>query len=206
MYSARFKTIFVHIPKTGGQSIEHVFLAEHGLTWDTRAALLMRMKTEEEQGPKRLAHLLAREYVPFGHVAAEDFSASFKFAVVRNPYDRAVSEYRFRHAAMPSPQKTFREYVQSLKRTRLPRHDQSQADFVLDESNNLMVDKILRFETLSADFADVSKKIFGRAIDLPHANKSAADVPAEANDIDLRRALYRRYERDFDLLKYPSGF
>ena len=85
MYSPKFKTIFVHIPKTGGQSIEHVFFAEHGLTWDTRAPLLMRVKEKGEQGPKRLAHLLAREYVEFGYVAAEDFAAGFKFTVVRNP-------------------------------------------------------------------------------------------------------------------------
>ena len=102
--------------------------------------------------------------------------------------------------------KSFRDYVQSLERARLPRHNEPQADFVLDESGKLIVDKILRFETLAADFAEISKKIFGRAIALPHANKSTTDVPAEAGDIDLRRALYRKYERDFDLFKYPSGF
>jgi len=206
MYSARFKTIFVHIPKTGGQSIEHVFFAEHGLTWDTRAALLMRVKARGERGPKRLAHLLAREYVELGYVAAEDFAASFKFTVVRNPYDRAVSEYRYRHATKPSARKSFREYVQSLDRARLPRHNEPQADFVQDELGKPIVDRILRFETLSADFVEVSKEIFGRPIDLPHANKSTTDIPPEADDIELRRALYRKYERDFDLFKYPCGF
>lgn len=206
MYSAKLKTIFVHIPKTGGQSIEHVFFAELGLTWDTRAALLMRVKKDGERGPKRLAHLLAREYVQFDYVSAEDFAASFKFTVVRNPYDRAVSAYRYRHATKPAQQVGFRAYVKSLERARLPRHDQPQADFVLDESGKLIVDKILRFETLAADFAEVSKKIFGRLIDLPHENKSVAEIPPEADDIDLRRALYRRYERDFDLFKYPCGF
>ena len=29
--------IFVHVPKTAGISIEHVFLDLMGLTWDTRA-------------------------------------------------------------------------------------------------------------------------------------------------------------------------
>jgi len=202
MYSDKFKTIFVHIPKTGGQSIEHVFLAEHGLTWKTRAALLLRVSEDEEQGPKRLAHLFAREYVPYGYVTASDFAASFKFAVVRNPYDRAVSRYRFKHGA----KRSFRDYVTALERETLPRHDERQSDFVLDDSGKLMVDAILRFENLAEDFAGVSERIFGRAIDLPHENKSKAEMPAETDAIDLRRILYRKYERDFDLFKYPRGF
>jgi len=206
MYAPRFKTIFVHIPKTGGQSIEHAFLTEHGLTWEARAPLLLRGKEADEQGPKRLAHLLAREYVKFDYVAPEDFAASFKFAVVRNPYDRAVSEYRFRRATKPSLRRSFREYVLSLEYTSLERHDEPQADFVLDESGKLIVDKILRFETLAADFAEVSRQVFGRVVELPHVNKSATDVPPEAADIDLRRALHRKYERDFDLFRYASGF
>jgi hypothetical protein len=196
----------VHIPKTGGQSVEHVFLAEHGLTWENRAPLLLRKNEDENRGPKRLAHLLAREYVPFGYVAAEDFAASFKFAVVRNPYERAISEYRFKRATNPSLRKSFRDYVLSLDRKKLPRHDEPQSDFVLDESGRMIVDRIVRFENLSADFAEVSKQIFGHAIVLPHVNKAATDRPEEADDIELRRALYRKYERDFDLFKYPGGF
>lgn len=206
MYSPKFKTIFVHIPKTGGQSIEHVFLAEHGLTWDTRAPLLLRKKEEEEEGPKRLAHLFAREYVKFGYVAAEDFAASFKFAVVRNPYDRAISEYRFRRDTERSFRKSFREYVLSLEGVHLPRHDEPQAAFVLDEAGKAIVHEILRFETLAAGFAEISRQVFGRTIDLPHVNRSTTEIPAEADDIDLRRALYRKYECDFDLFKYPGGF
>ena len=42
MISHKHKTIFVHIPKTGGQSVESVFIEDEGLTWDTRAPLLLR--------------------------------------------------------------------------------------------------------------------------------------------------------------------
>ena len=38
MISDKYKCIFVHIPKVAGQSIEHVFLDLHGLTWETRNA------------------------------------------------------------------------------------------------------------------------------------------------------------------------
>jgi len=206
MYSDKFKTIFVHIPKTGGQSIEQVFLAEHGLSWRKRAALLLRESEREEDGPKRLAHLFAREYVQYGYVTADAFAASFKFTIVRNPYDRAISRYRFKLGANPSIKKSFRDHVIELERETLPRHDQAQSDFVLDESGNVIVDAILRFENLNTDFAPMSERIFGRAIDLPHVNKAKVDAPDGSDDPDLRRILYRKYERDFDLFKYPSGF
>ena len=207
MYSEKFKTIFVHIPKTGGQSIEHVFIADSGLTWETRAALLLRRKTKEEKGPNRLAHLLAREYVPFGYVTQDDFAASFKFAVVRNPYDRAISEYRYKIIDKPAARDlTFREYVTSLETGKRTRHDVPQSDFVLDKSGMMVVDKVLRFENLAEDFADVSRRIFGRAIDLPYVNKSTGAMPVDAEDAGLRRTLHRFYERDFDLFKYPGGF
>lgn len=207
MYSKRFRTIFVHIPKTGGQSIEHVFLAEHGLDWDSRAALLLRRKRPEEKGPPRLAHLYAREYAGLGYVAPEEFAACLKFAVVRNPYDRAVSAWRFhREGKTTDPKETFRDFLASLGGEGEHRRNREQVQYVLDGQGRVIVDRLLRFETLARDFAEVARQVFGRPVELPHVNKSSAPIPDEAADIDVRRAIYRRYERDFDLFRYPSGF
>jgi len=95
MLSRAYRTIFVHIPKTGGQSIETIFLKAHGLTWEARAQLLLRPNSDPAKGPRRLAHLYASEYVSCGHVTAEDFESFFSFAVVRNPWARAVSSYKY---------------------------------------------------------------------------------------------------------------
>jgi hypothetical protein len=206
MYSKRFKTIFVHIPKTGGQSIEHVFLGEHGLTWDSRAELLLRRKRPDEKGPPRLAHLYAREYVELGFVTAAEFAASFTFAVVRNPYERALSAYRFRmEGKNADTRETFRDFIASLGAPGEHRRNRAQSNYVLDGGGRVMVDRILRFETLARDFAEVSERIFGRTVALPHVNKSTVSIPAEASDPGVKRAIFKLYERDFDLFGYPSG-
>lgn len=204
MYSRRFSTIFVHIPKTGGQSVEHVFLAQHGLTWKERGELLLRRKRPGESGPPRLAHLYAREYVELGFVSAKDFAASYKFAVVRNPYERAVSAYRFRKEGVRADEGlTFRHFTLMLDEWNEDRQIRPQSDFLFDEGGMPIVDTVLRFERLNDGFAQVSERIFGRPILLPHVNKSTSAVPSEASDPEVRQALYKFYERDFDLFKYP---
>ena len=46
MLSHQHKTIFIHVPKTAGQSIETLFLDDLGLKWDQRGSLLLRRSTD----------------------------------------------------------------------------------------------------------------------------------------------------------------
>jgi hypothetical protein len=96
MISHSHKVIFIHVPKCAGQSIETIFLKDLGLTWEFRAPLLLRPKSREELGPERLAHLFANEYVKFGYIEASKFNDYFKFAIIRDPIDRILSELNYR--------------------------------------------------------------------------------------------------------------
>lgn len=91
MISHKHKTIFVHVPKCAGQSIEKAFLADLGLDWSSRGPLLLRKNREPAVGPLRLAHLEASEYVKYHYLSEELFTQYYKFAVVRDPYARVVS-------------------------------------------------------------------------------------------------------------------
>ena len=69
MISHRYRCLSVHIPKTGGNSINRVF----GIDWQDHKDLA---RYREKLGEER-------------------FRAYFKFAVVRNPWERLLSDYNY---------------------------------------------------------------------------------------------------------------
>lgn len=79
---------FIHVPKTGGQSIEHLLLDR--LAIDRRRALLVK-NADPAFGPPRLAHLTMAEY---GRIY--QYRPARWFALIRNPIARFLSEMSFR--------------------------------------------------------------------------------------------------------------
>ena len=173
MISHQHRCIFIHIPKNAGQSIEHVFLKWVSLTWKTRAPLLLRPNPDPAQGPPRLAHLKASEYVRCGHLDSQQFASYFKFSFVRNPWDRMASFYKY----LGSPERqTFKEFLTGQFQSKLwpakywfvgPQHE-----FIYDSQDRLMVDFLGRFESLQADFNSVCEKLGVPHTPVPHVNKS----------------------------------
>jgi ribosomal protein L35AE/L33A len=201
MISQKFKTIFVHIPKTGGQSVEMAYLREHGLDWAGREPLLLRRNDDPEKGPLLLAHLFARQYVEFGYSTPEEFSTFFKFAVVRHPFDRFVSYINYRrkkHANAP------RKVLKSIKRKEWPRHFMApQVEYVTDKDGKVIVDEIIKLENMQAGIEPIFQRTLGKIVPLQHENKST-DKRLTRQDLKpkLRRKLYKFYRADFEQFGY----
>ncbi len=177
MICHHFKCIFVHIPKTAGQSVEHVFLNLLDLTWDTRAPLLLRYNDRPELGPPRLAHLKAEEYFRCKYLPKEMFDDYFKFTFVRNPWDRMVSFYKY----LGFNQRCgFKVFLMDVFRNSplIEKHwfIRPQSDFVCGNDGNLMVDFVGRFENLQSDFDRICEKINIPQTRLAHVNDSNTNV------------------------------
>lgn len=186
MLSHYHRTIFVHIPKCAGQSVEMAYLNDMGLTWDTRAPLLLRPNDRPELGPQRLAHLIAGDYVRCCYIPQEMFESYFRFTVVRDPWSRAVSLYKHLDLNMP-----FRGFVTDWLPEQFARQDwkghfwflRPQTDYVIKDGQ-MMVQKVLRLEQLSDDFGRVAEAS-NLSSPLPHVNRSSERVSRRP------RSLYR---------------
>ena len=173
MISHEHKTVFIHVPKVAGQSVELVFLNLLGMRWEQRAPLVLRHNPDPTKGPERLAHLLAREYVPLGYIDQSTFDAYFKFAFVRNPWARLVSEYEYRrYEKRPFAEFVDAEFASIDDYSDHARHIIPQADYLYDTNGMLLVDYVGRFEMIARDFRHVSDRLGLGVDELPRKNVS----------------------------------
>jgi sulfotransferase famil protein len=172
MLCHQYRCLFVHIPKTAGQSIEAYFMHQLGLPETQRDALLLSKNSDPQLGPPRLSHLKACEYLSAGHISPEQFQAYYKFSFVRNPWDRLVSFYKYRGHAHRYDFKTFVfKHMPKPGWTNDYCHVTPQYDF-LYEDGRCLVDFVGKFESLQADFDKVCLALDLPVGKLPHVNKS----------------------------------
>jgi len=194
MICREYNCLFVHIPKTAGQSIEQFFMDRLDLDWDRdRESLLLQSNDDPARGTEKLAHLSASEYVDCGHVSRQDFTRFFKFSFVRNPWSRILSEYRYRNYFH---HRSFRDFV--LNKLPSPgwddkyRHVMPQYDMLHDRQGNLLVDFVGRFESLQQDFDQVCQRLDISRSELPHRNRS--DKKSRDLKRQVRNLLYMHGE------------
>jgi hypothetical protein len=176
MYSEKYRCIFVHIPKVAGTSIEAVLLdhADYGPE-ERLARFILGRNADFSRGPERLSHLTAREYTELGHIRSDVFEACYKFAFVRNPFARLVSEYEY---VGYSWKMSFARFVEwsfanvTARHSDMARHIFPQTEYVTDGNGDYIVDFIGRLENIDADFRHVATVLGLAETQLPHINKA----------------------------------
>ncbi|MEM7187599.1 MAG: sulfotransferase family 2 domain-containing protein [Bacteroidota bacterium] len=172
MISHHHHTIFVHVPKVAGQSIETVFLQDLGLDWDSRGELLLRKKKSGEKGPHRLAHLTAEEYTQLGYTDADTFRSYFTFTFVRHPYARVLSLY---HYLGYSRIISVEAFIDKVLTGRIREHHfffRPQYEYAYDAEGRLLVEFVGKLERIAEDIKIVFKRSGLDDAALPHVNKS----------------------------------
>lgn len=192
MISHQHKTLFVHIPKCGGQSIENIYLSDLRLGRKDKSQLLLRKRKRGEKGPPKLGHLIAMDYTGLGYIEEELFNSYYRFSVVRNPFDRLYSAYAylgFRDLVR------FDYFVDEIAANSLERRDswfwflRPQTDFIMDADGGLLVDEFFRLENLSASIDKVFARSHLSVKELRHLNKVGSISPASRFVRALKIAL-----------------
>jgi hypothetical protein len=177
--------IFIHIPKTGGTSIEKALGVFGGHSTTRLFGREMQHYTSRE----------VRELFP------EKWADYYKFSVVRDPVKRLVSEYKRRMEVhnIDSDFDAFCLYtLQNLDHMvgHFHAHLRPQSDYLSEE-----VDFVGRLEELGDNWR-VLKGQLQIDEDLPHSNASAPrQVLISAQSIDLINAVY---QPDYDRFAYPK--
>ena len=161
MISYKHRCIFVHIPKSGGSSINHQFLPIKV----ERKHLVGNYKSRFQPMEWGLQHLRA-SYI-LGEVGYDIFDKFFKFSFVRNPWDKLVSQYFYtkspqRHALREwigiTIDSTFDEYIEKVCNANplvlQHPHWARQYEFLYDTQGNQMVNFIGKFENILSFYSN----------------------------------------------------
>ena len=179
------KWAFIHVNKCGGSSVERLC----GLPRLHDTALERRRA-----------------------VGAARWDAMFKFALVRNPYERALSLYRYRvkrgRGGMGDGHISFDDWVQAAIVEHNPRYYDKPLMFapahawLADETGKLMVDEIIRLEEIDQAWPRIAGKIGAPPV-MAHENrteKTGGPVMSPAS----KAAIAKAYAIDFEAFGYPT--
>jgi hypothetical protein len=209
MILSRFGIIFLHLHKTGGNSVQSALLP---LSDDRRVRGML------QDGVNRFG--IVGPVTPHKHATLADYAArlgpdlpGFRVAMTcREPFDRAVALYFLPHRwVRPSPDGTarvvpprwdrddFLAFVSQLK---------TAAHFLTVEGQVRRPDWLLRFERLAEDFGGFVRSA-GLPLDptqLPHVNRGIVAETQRAlalGDTVANDAVRAKFQVDYELFGYP---
>jgi chondroitin 4-sulfotransferase 11 len=191
------KVVFIHIQKTGGLTVDRLL---------------------NERIPD-LHRIGARHgFASLGMDELNDWDEYFKFAFVRNPWDRLVSWYSM-VTTMPREgnelwryvhdnSSTFEEFIYNctdeveIKDGVHYSFAYNQLDYVTDERGNLLVDFIGRLENFDKDLQEVFRRMGFELESVPHKNRSGHQHYSTFYTPDTELIVRERFKRDIEYFGY----
>ncbi len=202
--SRRHRFIFVAIPKTGTHSIRQA-LRQHLADDDLEQVGLFvnRRFPFADLAAIRHGHLSLQQVRP--SLEPGEFESCFKFAFVRNPFDRFVSYCAFmsresgQFAAQPT---TFMKQV--LFDLRPEQHILFQPQHLLlcDVDGGLLTDYVGRVEDMQASYDHVCATLGFESTALGRVNSSQRGDYRQYYDAELIAGVSHYYHRDLELFGY----
>jgi len=182
MISHKHKFIFIHIPKTGGSSIEKSLDKNVPHVGKKNPSYHLQNTLPQNK------HYNTREYIDA--LDKKIFDEYFKFSFVRNPWSIEVS--RFEWMKLHGHKFSFKKYI----------HQETCKSFLNYWLDLDCTNFIGRFENLQEDFNIICKKIGIQPQKLSHINKNAHKHYAEYYDNETREIVAEKYARDIEYFGY----
>ncbi len=192
-WNSRHQVLFIHIPKNAGTAVD---------------AMLQMERCPDYHAPA-CAYLAADP---------EFFKNAYKFCVVRNPWDRLVSAFHYTRSSTLKMDIRWREahlagitsFPEFAERLTHPGFRAAafsnfvfrpQWHFISDWRGRIIIDNLIRFETIEVELAAVAERI-GIQLSNRRLNASAHAPYQSYYDERSKQIVTRLYRRDIKLLGY----
>lgn len=208
--------MFIHVPKTGGCTIEHLIFKAHynikkTVDYYNPEAKKQRQEMMSIDGEWAQHFSLLKNIQKY---SIKDHEKYFKFAFVRNPWDRAYSEYLYMkkmhcECNQEEAQMSFKDYIKNNFKCSWRDHVSPQYEFLVDSSGEIAVDFLGKFENFQEDLGKVLRKIGADQFEkIPLINKTRTIMEKNKNpywlyyDDETQEIVGSKYKKDVDLFGY----
>jgi hypothetical protein len=202
--SHRHGFIFAAIPKTGTHSVRRA-LRDHLGPDDSEQVGLFKQSRLPYPAIAAIGHghISLAQIRPF--VGEEAFGRYFKFAFVRNPWDRFISYCAF----MTREDSEFDERPKDVMRHFLFKERPAdhllffpQHVFLTDQQGRLLADEVGRVEEMQASYDAICRRIGIPTAQLDKVNSTRRKDYREYYDRELIEGVADLYRRDIELFGY----
>lgn len=201
--SPQHRFIFAAIPKTGTHAVRQALREHMGPQDLEQVGLFVNRKLPIPDLAKvGHGHLSLQQVRPY--FRPEDFDGFFKFAFVRNPFDRFISYCAFmtREGGQfeKNPQVVMRHFMDNP-----PWHHvlfQPQHTFVAGADGNLLTDYLGRVEEMQLSYDEAAKRIGIPSRPLDRVNASSRRDYRNYYDQALIDGVAKLYARDLEYFGY----
>ena len=203
-YYKNLNLLFIHIPKTGGTSLEQYLKNKYTQTLystDVDNHILF----EHFKIKSSLQHLTYKKICEFKTILDVNFNEDLKIiTIVRNPYDRIISDLFFldlikENTSIDNVYEVIKKYINEGC---YDNHNTPQNEYLIDENNQIISNiTIFKTETLTEDvkkygFADFNLQF--------HLNKLFIDKKKYITYLNKQsiELINQYYKKDFEFFNY----
>lgn len=202
--SHQHRFIFVAIPKTGTHSVRQALREQLGPDDIEQVGLFVDKRFPyPELAQIKHGHLSLQQVRPF--LGEQAFADYFKFAFVRNPFDRFVSYCAFMTRADDAFQRDPRAVMRHILFKLRPLDHilfQPQHTLLVDAGGALLTDAIGRVEEMQASYDAICARIGIPSAALGQVNSSRRGDYRDYYDQVLVDGVSALYRRDLELFDY----
>ena len=138
------------------------------------------------------------------------FKKAFKFASVRNPWERAVSLYFRKEGVRVSKKISFEEFVEThfyaSDTCAIPTLHKNQYDWLSDENGDFMMDYVFKLENFESAIQEIKKRTDGKLkLEKLVENKNKESRSADYKELynnKTKNIIYEQFHRDIDYFKF----
>lgn len=202
--SHRHQFIFFAVPKTGSQSIR-LFLRKHldKNDWEQSNLLYKSRLPFPEVAKQKNGHITALQIKP--HLDKAVWNKYYKFAFVRNPWDRFISFCAFlkkQEFSFEENPKIFMEFILNNPKKMNHLLIKQQHKFICDANKTIMINFVGKMENMDSDMKKVCSVLKIPFEPIPHVNSTPHKNYKEYYNDDLINKVGEKFSEDISIFNY----